>query len=93
MFSLESESVKVESLYDIPILEKEIRNRNADSAYVQLIDMGLIQESWDEDDAFVSFEMDELLSYLLAQILEPKISSADDVLQWSEKVTTLHPNH
>ena len=41
------------------VLEKEIRNRNADSAYVQLIDMGLIQESWDEDDAFVS-AMDEL---------------------------------
>ncbi len=91
LFSLESESVKVESLYDIPVLEKEIRNRNADSAYVQLIDMGLIQEGWHEEEAFVSFAMDELLSYLLAQILEPKISSADDVLQWSEKAQHFTP--
>ena len=63
--------LKVESLYDTPILEKEIRNRNADSAYTTL-EMGLILESWDDDDAIVSFSMDELLSYLLVQILNPK---------------------
>ena len=53
--------------------------------------MGILQEFWQDDDAYVCFSMDELLSYLLVQIVEPQINTPTDVITWSNKTQQFPP--
>jgi len=56
-----------DELYDVPRLASAMRELDRKSPYVQLVELGVLVESWSDDAAFVRVAFDRLFEYLLAQ--------------------------
>jgi tetratricopeptide (TPR) repeat protein len=68
---------------------KELRdallNAQRDSAYVQLLELGVLLEEWEGDSCLVRFAFDKLLEYLLAELHDPKVQDADGALALAKR--------
>jgi tetratricopeptide (TPR) repeat protein len=83
----ESDSITRDDLYSVPALVPAMSNLQKDSPYVQLLDLGVILEEWD-DDCYVRFCFDRLLEFMLAELHEKKIQSDDDIVQLAARANT-----
>lgn len=63
-----------------PAMRKEMMNPQRDSAYVQLVELGVLLEEWEGDTCYVRFAFDRLFEFLLAELHDPKLQSAGDAL-------------
>lgn len=80
MDQLGRESLHRDAMITSPKLGWAMASMQKDSPYVQLLDLGVLAEHWDQDDCYVSFSFDRLLEYLLADQHGARIQSADDAL-------------
>lgn len=74
-----ADSIGRERLYAVPGLEAALQNPQKDSEYVQLLDLGVLLEEWDGEACLVRFAFDGLFEYLLAELHDARIESAEDV--------------
>ena len=51
-----------------------------DSAYVQLVELGVLLEEWDGDTCMVRFAFDRLFEHLLAELHDPRVQAPADAL-------------
>ncbi len=72
-------------LYLQGTLKPHLENPQKDSAYVQLLDLGILLEDWDEDRCSVRFAFDGLFEYLLAELHYPRIEVPADLLALVER--------
>ncbi|MFK7989622.1 MAG: tetratricopeptide repeat protein [Sandaracinaceae bacterium] len=69
-----------EALESVPALRPALDNPYRDSAYVALLDLGVLREEWEGDRCTVRFAFQGLLEHLLAERHERAVESADDLL-------------
>jgi hypothetical protein len=55
-------------------------NNQRDSAYIQLLDLGVLMEEWKADDCYVRFAFDKFFEFLLAELHWPKINDANSLM-------------
>jgi hypothetical protein len=75
-----SDAIPRDLLYQVPSLARALQNAQKDSPYVQLLDLGVLLEEWDQDVCLVRFSFDRLLEYLLANHHDERLASATQVL-------------
>ncbi len=63
----------------MPSLKRALERADRDSPYVQLVDLGVLVESWEGSVCRVSFGFDRLFEDQLARLHEPRIADAADV--------------
>lgn len=80
-----ADSVARDRLYQVPKLAAHLTNPQKDSAYVQLLELGLLQEDWDGDACTVRFAFDGMFEYLLAALHYPRIEGPSDLLALVER--------
>lgn len=63
---------------------KELRdallNPQRDSAYVQLLELGVLLEEWDGDTCHVRFAFDRLFEFLLAELHDPRVQDVEGAI-------------
>ena len=65
--SMSQDFANKEELLCNKLLKDAIINPQKDSAYVQLLDLGVLMEEWEEGDCIIRFSYDRLFEYLLAE--------------------------
>ena len=55
-------------------------NNQRDSAYIQLLNLGVLMEEWEADDCYVRFAFDKFFEFLLAELHWPKINDANSLM-------------
>jgi tetratricopeptide (TPR) repeat protein len=69
-----------DGLNQVPALRAALLNPQRDSAYVQLVELGVLLEEWEGDTCFVRFAFDRLFEYLLAELHDPRVQTGEDAL-------------
>lgn len=80
-----ADSVSRDRLYGVPSLAGHLTNPQKDSAYVQLLELGILIEVWDDDRCAVRFAFEGLFEYLLAELHYPRIDSPAALLALVER--------
>lgn len=80
-----ADSIPRDRLYQIPALAAHLTNAQRDSAYVQLLDLGVLVEDWRDDECWVRFAFDGLFEYLLTELFYPRIEGPRDLLALVER--------
>ncbi|MFO0660738.1 MAG: tetratricopeptide repeat protein [Polyangiaceae bacterium] len=82
-----SDAIARDSLYEIPALKAALQNPQKDSAYVQLLELGVLVEVWDRDTCLVRFAFDKLHEFLLAEIHSTSFLSSSGALSIASRAT------
>ena len=61
------DTAKKDQLLEVPSLKDAIMNPQKDSPYVQLLELGILMEEWQEGECNVRFSFDRLFEFLLAE--------------------------
>ena len=62
-----TDTYKKDELLEVMSLKDALMNPQKDSPYVQLLDLGVLMEEWEEGECFVRFSFDRLFEFLLAE--------------------------
>ena len=79
MDKINSERIDRDELSKIDYFKPHLFNSQKDSPYVQLLDIGVLLEEWENDICYSRFAFDRLLEYLLAEHHWPKTTGIDDL--------------
>jgi tetratricopeptide (TPR) repeat protein len=70
---------------------KELRdamlNAQRDSAYVQLLELGVLLEEWEGEACLVRFAFDRLFEFLLAELHDPRVQEAESAIALAARAT------
>ena len=80
-----AEGLPRDRLYQVPKLAAHLTNPQKDSAYVQLLELGILIEDWDDDVCSVRFAFDGLFEHLLATLHYPRLEGPRDLLVLVER--------
>ncbi len=75
-----SERIERDILIQHNTLRPYLINNQRDSAYIQLLDLGVLMEEWEADDCYVRFAFDKFLEFLLAELHWPQINDNKDLI-------------
>lgn len=70
-----TDTVRREDLYKVDSLRAALQNPHRDSPYVQLLDLGILQEEWHDDQCWVRFAFDGFFEFLLAELHDQRIDT------------------
>jgi hypothetical protein len=73
------ERLERDALMKIELLRPYLINNQRDSAYLQLLELGVLMEEWDADECYVRFAFDKFLEFLLAEYHWPRINDKNDL--------------
>lgn len=76
----DTDRIERDQLLRNPMLRSHLMNTHRDSAYIQLLDLGVLMEEWEGEDCQVRFSFDKFLEYLLAEYHWPKINDAESLM-------------
>ena len=62
-----SDTIRKDDLLNHNSLRYAVMNPQKDSPYVQLLDLGVLMEEWDEGECYIRFSFDRLFEFLLAE--------------------------
>jgi hypothetical protein len=62
-----TDTYKKDELLEVMSLKDALMNPQKDSPYVQLLELGVLMEEWEEGECFVRFSFDRLFEFLLAE--------------------------
>ena len=85
--SVSTDSIKREILIDQPKLKEALLNTQKDSPYVQLLDLGVLLEEWENDECFVRFSFDRLFEFFLTDKYDQTIEKAIDLIPLLERAS------
>jgi tetratricopeptide (TPR) repeat protein len=80
-----NDSIPRERLYEVALLQKALQNPQKDSAYVQLLDLGVLLEEWDDDRCLVRFAFDRLFEFMLAEHHDPYVDGPRNILELAHR--------
>jgi tetratricopeptide (TPR) repeat protein len=63
-------------------------NNQRDSAYIQLLDLGVLMEEWESEDCFVRFAFDKFFEFLLAELHWPRTDDAISLMDLSKRAVS-----
>jgi len=81
-----SERIDRDNLAKTDYFRPHLFNSQKDSPYVQLLDLGVLLEEWENDHCYMRFAFDKLLEYLLAEHHWPKTAGSDDLKLLCERL-------
>ena len=61
-------------------LRSYLINNQKDSAYIQLLDLGVVMEEWEGENCYVRFLFDKLLEFLLAELHWPRVNNSMELM-------------
>jgi tetratricopeptide (TPR) repeat protein len=76
-----SERIDRDHLLNIPSTRAYLINNQKDSPYIQLLDLGVLMEEWENENCYVRFSFDKLLEFMLAELHWPRIHNELDLLK------------
>ena len=79
LFRSNVERLERDALMKIELLRPYLINNQRDSAYLQLLELGVLMEEWDADECYVRFAFDKFLEFLLAEYHWPRINDKNDL--------------
>ncbi len=78
---LSSERIDRDELLKIPALRSYLVNTQKDSAYIQLLELGVLMEEWERENCYVRFAFDKFLEYLLTELYWPRLNDAASLVK------------
>ena len=69
-------------------LRDALLNPQRDSAYVQLLELGVLLEEWEGDTCHVRFAFDRLFEFLLAELHDPRVQDAEGAIALAARAVT-----
>jgi tetratricopeptide (TPR) repeat protein len=82
-----AERIERDALIQHNTLRPYLINNQRDSAYIQLLDLGVLMEEWEADDCYVRFAFDKFYEFLLAELHWPKIDDANSLMTLCKRAT------
>jgi tetratricopeptide (TPR) repeat protein len=83
-----SERIERDKLIEHNVLRPYLINNQRDSAYIQLLDLGVLMEEWEADDCYVRFAFDKFYEFLLAELHWPRIDDANSLIDLCRRATS-----
>ena len=83
-----SERIDRDVLIQHNALRPFLINNQRDSAYIQLLDLGVLMEEWEADDCYVRFAFDKFYEFLLAELHWPRINDANSLMGLCKRATS-----
>ncbi len=83
-----SERIERDNLIRHNALRPYLINNQRDSAYIQLLDLGVLMEEWEADDCYVRFAYDKFYEFLLAELHWPRIDDANSLMALCKRATS-----
>ena len=83
-----SERIERDNLIQHNALRPYLINNQRDSAYIQLLDLGVLMEEWEADDCYVRFAFDKFYEFLLAELHWPRIDDANSLMALCKRGTS-----
>jgi tetratricopeptide (TPR) repeat protein len=74
------ERLERDDLLKHPVIRPYLVNAQKDSAYIQLLDLGVLMEEWEGENCYVRFSFDKFLEFLLAELHWPKIHDSQALM-------------
>jgi len=81
-----TERLERDTLIKMDSFKSYLLNTQKDSAYIQLLEIGVLMEEWEKDDCFVRFAFDRFLEFMLAELHYSKVNDAKDVLKLFNRI-------
>ncbi len=75
-----AERLERDNLMQNNLLRPYLINNQRDSAYIQLLELGVLMEEWEADNCFVRFAFDKFLEFLLAELHWPRINDSESLV-------------
>jgi tetratricopeptide (TPR) repeat protein len=85
---LNVERLERDELMKHNLLRPYLMNNQRDSAYIQLLELGVLMEEWEADECFVRFAFDKFFEFLLAELHWPRINDAVSLISICKRATT-----
>jgi len=82
---LNSERIERDNLIQHNALRPYLINNQRDSAYIQLLDLGVLMEEWEADNCYVRFAFDKFLEFLLADLYWPRINDKNQLFELCQR--------
>ncbi len=83
-----TERIERDNLIQHNALRPYLINNQRDSAYIQLLDLGVLMEEWEADDCYVRFAFDKFYEFLLAELHWPKIDDSISLIALCKRATS-----
>ena len=83
-----SERIERDNLIQNNALRPYLINNQRDSAYIQLLDLGVLMEEWEADNCYVRFAFDKFYEFLLAELHWPRINDAISLMALCKRATS-----
>ncbi len=82
------ERLERDELFKNPALRTYLVNTQKDSAYIQLLDLGVLMEEWEGENCYVRFAFDKFLEFLLAELHWPRVHDAETIMSLCKQATS-----
>jgi tetratricopeptide (TPR) repeat protein len=82
-----AERIERDTLIQHNTLRPYLINNQRDSAYIQLLDLGVLMEEWEADNCYVRFAFDKFYEFLLAELHWPKMEDANSLMTLCKRAT------
>jgi len=82
-----AERIERDTLIKHNTLRPYLINNQRDSAYIQLLDLGVLMEEWEADNCYVRFAFDKFYEFLLAELHWPKMEDANSLMTLCKRAT------
>ncbi|MBM3185641.1 MAG: ATP-binding protein, partial [Bacteroidetes bacterium] len=82
------ERLERDDLLQNNLLRPYLINNQRDSAYIQLLDLGVLMEEWEAENCYVRFSFDKFYEFLLAELHWPRINDANSLMTLCKRATS-----
>ena len=82
-----SERIERDNLIQNNTLRPFLINNQRDSAYIQLLNLGVLMEVWEADECYVRFAFDKFYEFLLAELHWPRVDDALSLMSLCKRST------
>lgn len=76
-----AERLERDELLKIPALRGYLVNTQKDSAYIQLLELGVLMEEWEQENCYVRFAFDKFLEFLLTELYWPRLNDSASLIK------------
>ena len=82
------ERLERDELLKNPLLRPYFVNTQKDSAYIQLLDLGVLMEEWEGENCYIRFSFDKFLEFLLAELHWPRVNDSLELMILSKRAVS-----
>lgn len=83
-----AERIDRDTLIQLDSMRSYLINNQRDSAYIQLLDLGILMEEWESDNCYIRFAFDKFFEFLLAELHWPRINDTESLMALCKRAAT-----